>query len=288
MIVRRNFIIAALTLSASTFEPNSALAANPVTNATDLVSQHLDSIASPAIRAGLKTRVVEGSVQYTILVGGAGTVAGKAYLVFEGRKYQLLMKLASNYYSREQIVFDGKKHKIALSTPRQTRSYFGNFLFDRDELIDEGLLGGTLSTAWPLLNLNERQAKVSFNGLKKIDGQNLYELRYHPRRSTDVEINFYFDPETCRHVETTYVYSISERMAQGGPTAQVGQLPSRYRLQEKFSDFRTADGVTLPTRDDIQLSREPQRGSTILVEWNLKGLSVSNNIPVDARNFEVN
>jgi hypothetical protein len=59
------------------------------------------------------------------------------------------------------------------------------------------------------------------------------------------------------------------------------------RPTEKFSDFKTVDGVTLPIHDNIQFSQELQNGRTTLNEWDLKGLDVSNNVPVDARNFEV-
>jgi hypothetical protein len=45
--------------------------------------------------------------------------------------------------------------------------------------------------------------------------------------------------------------------------------------------------VTLPIHDNIQFSQELQNGRTTLNEWDLKGLDVSNNVPVDARNFEV-
>jgi hypothetical protein len=160
-------------------------------------------------------------------------------------------------------------------------------VFVQDAVIREGLLGGVLTTAWPLLNLNQRKAKLSFDGLKKMDGQELYELRYRPHKNSDLEINLYFDPQTYRHVETTYSYSVSEVLTLGGETAVARQVPNRYRLTEKFSDFKTVDGVTLPTHDNIQFSEELQNGRTTLNEWDLKGLDVSNNVPVGPRNFEV-
>jgi hypothetical protein len=74
----------------------------------------------------------------------------------------------------------------------------------------------------------------------------------------------------------------------GSPeTAQARQNLTRYRLQEKFSDFKTVDGVTLPTNYDIQFTQELQNGKTTLSDWDLKGFDVMNNVSVDARNFEV-
>src|ERR1700730_6928873 len=129
---------------------SQALAANPPANADELVAQHLDSIASSAVRAGVKTRVAQGPVHFTILVGGAGTLDGKAFLVSEGKKVQFMMKLPNNEYRGEQFVFDGEKDKVAFSSAQQARSAFGNFVFVQDAVIREGLLGGVLSTAWPL------------------------------------------------------------------------------------------------------------------------------------------
>ena len=51
---------------------------------------------------------------------------------------------------------------------------------------------------------------MTFEGLKKIDGQELYDLRYRPHKGTDLDINLYFDPETYRHVETVYTLTSSE------------------------------------------------------------------------------
>jgi hypothetical protein len=316
MSTKKNFAIAALALLFSAcVSVGNARAANPPANADELVAQHLDSIASSAVRAGLKTRVAQGPVAYKILVGGAGTLDGKAQIASDGKKLVFMMKLPNNDYRGEQFIFDGEKDSVAFSTARQSRSSFGSFVFVQDAVIREGLLGGVLTTAWPLLNLDERKAKLSFDGLKKIDGQDLYDVRYRPRKNSDLEIHLYFDPQTYRHVETTYGYSTIQSLvgesssaaaglspvtagspgksgngmaSNGSPeTAQARLNPNRYRLTEKFSDFKTVDGVTLPTHDNIQFSQELQNGKTTLNEWDLKGLEVLNNVPVDARNFEV-
>jgi hypothetical protein len=311
--MKKNSQIAALALVWLAFGLPGLVAANTVTNPDELVAQHLDSIASAKNRAAIKTRVAQGPVEFRILVGGAGTLDGKAVLVSEGRKLQFMMKLLNNDYKGEQFIFNGDKDSVAFSTSRQSRSELGNFMFVQDAAIREGLWGGTLSTAWPLLNLNERKAKLSFEGLKKVDGQELYDLRYRPHKSTDLDIHLYFDPQTYRHVKTVYSYSAAPSFvdspssgptspASGGisgsptvgtngagsaETTRAGQTPNRYRLEEKFSDFKTVDGVTLPTQYDIQLSQELQNGRTTLSDWDIKGLEVTNNMSVDARNFDV-
>ena len=285
---KKNAAVAAMTICCTAFALlSSAMAADPVTTADGLVAQHLDSIASATVRAGLKTRVAQGTVHYSILVGGAGSIDGKATLVSEGKKLQFMVKLPNNDYRGEQFIFDGAKDSVAFSSSRLSRSAFGNFVFVQDAVVREGLVGGVLSTAWPLLNLDDRKPKLSFDGLKKIDGQELYELRYRPHKNTDLEINLYFDPQTYHHVETIYNYSVSEGLTSGGEKAQARLTPNRYRLTEKFSDFKTVDGVTLPTHYDIQFSQELQNGKTTLSDWDLKGLDVTNNMSIDPRAFEV-
>lgn len=313
----RNFRFIGLALFCMALGSGSkAFGAGPPTDAEGLVAQHLDSIASADVRAKVKTRVVQGPVEYKILIGGVGTAEGKAQMAFDGKKLIFMMKLSNNVYQGEQFIFDGDKVGVAFSTAQHQRSALGSFLLAQDGEIREGLLGGTLSTAWPLLDLKDRKAKVSFEGLKKVDGQELYALRYHPKKSSDLEINLYFDPQTYHHVETVYYLESSQSFANLAPSTGVGEAPSsggrggsvsgdtrkaggtaetagarqtpnRYRLTEKFSDFKAVDGVTLPTHEDIQFSQELQNGRTILWNYDLKGLEIGNNVPVDPRNFEV-
>jgi len=313
--MKKNVEIAASALLCLVFGFAKLPAANTVSNPDELVAQHLDSIASAQNRAALKSRAVQGPVEFKILVGGAGTLDGKAVLVSEGKKFQFMMKLQNIDYRGEQFIFNGDKDSVAFSTATQSRSAFGTFMFVQDAAIREGLWGGELSTAWPLLNLGERKAKLDFGGLKKIDGQDLYEVRYRPHKSSDLDIKLYFDPQTGHHVRTVYSYSSSTSFANLAPSSAVGlqsssgkgggfsegsqgvggtaetaaarQFPNRYRLEEKFTDFKTVDGVTLPTHYDIQFSQELQNGKTTLSDWDMKGLEVLNNVSLDVHTFDV-
>jgi hypothetical protein len=313
----KNVQIVALAVACFAFGFAKLPAANTVSGPDELVAQHLDSIANAKERAGLKSRVVQGPVEFRILVGGAGVLDGKAVLVSEGKKFQFMMKLPNNEYKGEQFIFNGDKDSVAFSTSQQSRSALGSFMFVQDAAIREGLWGGELSTAWPLLNLGERKAKLNFDGLKKVDGQELYEVHYRPHKNSDLDIQLYFDPQSYHHVRTVYSYSTSTSFANLAPSTAVGnapsitggadgvavggsqgaggtaetaaarQVPNRYRLVEKFSEFKTVDGVTLPTHYNIQFSQELQNGRTTLSDWDMKGLEVSNNLSVDAKAFEV-
>lgn len=236
---------------------------------------------------------------------------GKAVLVSEGRKFQYMTKYPNTEYHGERIIFDGDRETIAAATSHQNRSIFGEFLRTQDAPIREGLLGGVLSTSWPLLNLDDRKAKLSFEGIKKIDGQNLIDMRYKPKKNSDLDIHLYFDPETYHHVRTVYTLSQRAGIAQAGnagipipgkgdtdassapltrdtaETVSARQSETRYRLEEKFSDFATADGITLPKRYVLTYSQELQDGRTNLWEWDVTTQMVNNNVTLDPRNFEV-
>jgi hypothetical protein len=102
----------------------------------------------------------------------------------------------------EQFIFDGSKAEIGSATARQSRSQFGEFVHVQDAMLREGLWSGVLSTAWPLLDLRERRPKLTFEGTKSLDGHQVYDLRYQPHKSTDLDIHLYFDGESFRLVLT--------------------------------------------------------------------------------------
>ncbi len=303
----------ALLLGLSSAVPSQAADMKP----EDILAKHLDSVGTAPARAAAKSRVVEGTVAYRILVGGAGNLEGKSVLVSQDQKLHFMMKLNNNLYRGEQFVFDGNKDEISFSTANQTRSQFGEFVRVQDVVLREGLLGGALSTAWPLYDLNGRKAKLSYEGMKKIDGKDLYQLRYRPKKSTDADILLYFDPETFHHVETVYSVRIRAQLGQVDPqaanavptpipgdvgplgpatggvvgetneTATARQQETRYRLEEHFSDFKTADGLTLPTQYTIHFSQELGNGRTTVSEWVITATQTTTGNGVDPRNFQV-
>jgi len=292
----------------------------------DLIAKHLDSVGTAEARKGIKSRVVQGTAQYKILVGGAGTLDGKAVMVSEGDKMRLLLKFENNDYKGEQFVSDGNRLEVAATTSQHSRSPLGDFIYTQNTAIREGLFGGVLSTAWPLLDLSERKAKVSYEGLKTIDGRQLHDLRYKPKKGSDQVIDLFFDPETYRHVLTVYTLTVHQRIASGTSLQSAGgsnipvqmtqgstldqlkgstpdnpnpggggqspelatarQQETRVRLEERFSDFKTTDGLTMPTHYDLHFTSELQNGSTSVYEWDVKIGEIDANVSLDPRNFQ--
>jgi len=252
----------------------------------DLLAHHLDSIGTREVRNGVKSRVVEGAATYKLLVGGSGAIEGKSVFASEGQKAHILLKVAAQQYHGEQFIWNGSKSSIAGTYNDKTRSEFGDFLLGEDAPLREGLLGGVLNTTWPLLDLDGRNAKVSSEGVKSVDGYQLIALRYKPKKSSDLSIMLYFDPETFHHVMT--VYSASRAAGLGRVEAQSArQNETRYRIEERFSDFKTADGLSLPTHYDLRFTFEAQSGFTKTVEWDVTTRQVVNNPGLDPRNFDV-
>jgi hypothetical protein len=130
--------------------------------------------------------------------------------------------------------------------PASRRSALGGFVSSNDVILREGLLGGVLSAAWPLLSPEVRQAKLASDGLKKLDGRELHRLAYRAKKGqNELTVHLYFEPETFRHVAT--VYSSSRAQPLGAtPEASSQQSDQYFRLEERFSGFERSLGLTLP------------------------------------------
>lgn len=275
-----------LVLALGVFVPRQTGATDPDLTASEVVARHLESIGTTQARAAVKTRAVQGTAVYRILVGGSGSVDGKTGLVSEDHKLRFMAKFPRNDYRGEQFVYNDGKFEIAFANADQTRSPFGEFVRTQDAILREGLLGGVLSTGWALADVADRKAKLTYEGLKKIDGVDAHQLRYEPRKRSDLEIRLYFDAETFRHVRTVYTLEVGSNVGQD-ITMSAKQRPERIRLEERFSDFKDFDGLRLPTHWDIQFTVELPSGSTTLSEWELHEDQITNNIGLDPKNFDV-
>jgi len=283
-------LLIALTLSL-----NAALAKEPGLKPEELVAKHVASIGSPEAIAAAKSRVVEGRVHFTFQSQTAAE-DGKQTLVSQGDKVHFYVGLPNPNYRGERFISDGSKIYVANIKPG-IRSSLGEFIHVQDRIIREGLWGGVLSTNWALLTVDQRHPKISCSGLKKLDGQELYELRYSPSKRTDLQISLYFDPQSFHHVATVYSLTISPQISTSD-IETAGQKETNYRLEERFSDFKTFDGLALPTQwevrftEDIPVSPDHPgapglygRSSTKI--WTMTEEAITNNVSLDARNFAV-
>lgn len=146
-------------------------------------------------------------------------------------------------------------------------------------------MGGTLSSAWPLLDLNARGPQLEYAGTRKVGNRTLHELKYLPRGGSDLQIKLFFDQETFTHVRTEYERVIA------APTgdrayANVQEREVRYKMVEEFSDFKKEGELTLPHTYKINLAVDSQNG-TFLADWMITLTQFSFNQKIDPRSFSI-
>ena len=260
--------------------PSSAQKITP----EEVVAKHLDSIGSAAARASVTTRIIAGTSQVIFRTPPPGQAIGKAVLASDGIKSLLGMSFPSPVYPREELGFNGNNFVAAFVTPG-VRSVLGSFLMTNDLVFKQGLMGGALSTAWPLLDLSTRAPQLEYAGTRKFGDQTFHELRYLPRGGSDLKIKLFFDQETFQHVRTEYDRVIP---AQTGTRSygNVQERESRYRMVEEFSLFKKEGGLMLPHIYKINLSVDTQNG-TFLADWVIKLTQFDFNQKIDQSAFSI-
>jgi hypothetical protein len=232
----------------------------------ELVAKHLEAIGSVEARAKAAARVASGKANFIVNIGGAANLSGSAMFVSAGARFRFGMRFPTPDYTGEDMAFDGSRAASAL-LPTGGRSPLSVFVSQQDAVLKEGLLGGVLSTAWSLLRLEQTQAKLDYRGLKKLDGRQLHELGYRPRKANaELKVLLYFDPTTFCHVRTRYSFEIGATIG----TREASNInPESYlSLTEEFDDFRAVEGLTLPHKYRLQYSAEG-RGPTTLRDWTI-------------------
>jgi hypothetical protein len=230
----------------------------------ELVAKHLESIGTPEARAAVRTRAVVGVCAATFRVKGISQAQGRVVMASEGMKNLVAMAFDTNEYPAEKIGFDGKSVTANYQRPGQY-SVLGDFLTGNKVVSKEGLLGGSLSSAWPLLDLKAKNPHLRYAGTTKSNDRRLHKLEYLPRGGSDLRITLLFDSENFRHVRTDYQMQITGQLG-NDPTQSHRQTQSRYSMVEEFSDFKQEQGLTLPHTYKLQLTISKQ-GATFDAEW---------------------
>jgi hypothetical protein len=234
----------------------------------ELVAKHLDAIGKSDARGALKSLNVEGNTLEKFLRGGTGQSAGPFAMVSTGHKLILRINFNMPEYPGESYAFDGEKQTIGFIIPGQ-RSQLEDFLHYNGEVVAEGLIGGTLSTAWPLYDWQNRNARLDVDGLKKVDGKELYRVTYHPRHGGgDLKIYLFFDPETFRHVKTIYTQQGQTQMGYTPGLSSVGG-GGNLTLEEDFGGFAKVNNLMLPTQWTLKYDQEGIGSGTSLVQFDM-------------------
>ncbi|HEV7374412.1 MAG TPA: hypothetical protein VGN95_06835 [Pyrinomonadaceae bacterium] len=252
----------------------------------EIVAKHLESIGTAEARKAINNRVIVGTSTVAFHNPGKGQATGQAVMASEGNKVLIGMQFDNTNYPYEKLGFDGNNFTASFLTPG-VRSTLGDFLHTNSFVFKQGLIGGALSSAWPLLETNLRGAHLEYGGIKKINDREVYQLRYLPRGGSDLQVSLYFDKETFQHVRTEYEQVIAAQLGanpSGAPTQT--QRETRYKMIEDFSDYKKEGDLTLPHTYKVTLSLGT-RTTTFLADWTLNLVNFSFNQPMDANSFTV-
>ncbi|MFZ0428331.1 MAG: hypothetical protein WAO20_09455 [Acidobacteriota bacterium] len=251
----------------------------------ELIEKHLASIASPDRLAERHSFALKGQVIFRITIGGSGGSGGMAQIVSKDKAYNILFKFDSTAYQGEHFVTDGKKARALYSVTNQ-RNPMAEFLQSQRGLLTEGLFGGTLTTAWALLDVPGRKPRLKYRGIQEVDGRQLYELDYRVRHgNTDSKNRLYFEPETFRHVLSIYEVTIPAPMG-ANPTDSSRQRTSRFTLEERFAYFREFDGFTVPAAWTVEFSQLTGSGN-LTMQWESRFTQSAVNMQVPPNLFQV-
>jgi hypothetical protein len=251
----------------------------------ELVAKHLEAIGPAETRQSIKSRVITGTSVVTFKDPGTGQVGGRAVLAGEDQKILLAMVFDNSpNYAQEQFAFDGSDVTVSYVRPG-VRSPLADFILTYKNLLKQGLIGGSLSQAWSLLDVAGRKAKLEVSGTKKIGEREAYQVKFTPSGGSDVRISIFLDAETFQHVRTEYNRSVVAPIG-SSPETSARQSETRYKMVEEFSDFRKAGGLTLPYQYKILFEVNSPRGA-FKADWEMALTEFGYNQRLDPASFKV-
>ncbi len=203
----------------------------------------------------------------------------------DGPRNLIGMSFHSPVYPREQFSFNGNSFIAAFVTPG-VRSSLGSFLMINDFIFKQGLMGGTLSSAWPLLDLSGQKARLEYSGLKRVKDQSFHELKLQTRRCSECQVSIFLDETTYTHVRTEYS-RLTPAPVGDRTYGNVTTRESRFKLVEEFSNFSMEGGLNLPHTYRIEFFADTQSG-TFLAEWTAALHQFTFNELIDPGSFNIN
>ena len=263
---------------------NPSLSATDKMTSEELVAKHLDSIGTAKARASVTSRIIAGNSLVIFRTPPPGQAMGRAVLASEGPRNLIGMSFPSPVYPREQLGFNGNSFMAAFVTPG-VRSVLGNFLMTHALIFKQGLMGGTLSAAWPLLSLTTRNPRLEYSGLKTVENRKLHELKYLAHGGSDLQVSLFFDEATFQHVRTEYERVIAAPTGERSYT-NIEEREIRYKMVEEFSDFKNESGLTLPHTYKISLLVD-SKGGTFMADWEITLTQFTFNERIDPNSFTI-
>jgi hypothetical protein len=277
-------LLCALALILSATPTGLASSAPQKMTAEEVIAKHLESIGTAEARAQIKSYVILGSALATFRIGGTGTSQGGSVMASQGTNNLVAIIYNNKEYPYEKFGFDGKTLTVGEIRPG-VRSTLAKFFMAHEMPFKEGLLGGTLSAAWPFLKMEERAGKVKYAGTKKVEGKKAHVVEYRAKNDSALKTLLFFDEQTFQHVRTEYEFRQTQQMP-SEPSVTQAQNESITKLTEDFSEFKTEGGLTLPHKYKIQLSIEALN-RRVLQDWVFTLATFHFNRDINASEFDV-
>lgn len=225
-----------------------------------LVEKHLESIGTADARKARRSATIVGTTSAVFKGRGEGRAEGIVVLASQGNMNMIGMKFNNADYQFERMGFDGNEFSVGFVRPG-SYSILGGFLRVNEKTFKSGIMGGALSTSWELLEYSTEAGKLQARGKAKIDGVEAFKFEYRPRKGSDLDITFFFDATTYRHLRTEYRRVISSRQGLTVDTSS-RQSETRYKMVEDFADFKSESGLTLPHKYSLHLEIISGNGTT--------------------------
>lgn len=233
----------------------------------EIISKHLDSIAPKEQRDLIKNRMAFGLSEFESKLPSRKT-GGKVVIISEGNNVYFVSSFLTENYPYEKIGFFAGKVDIPFVV-LGTRSPLGMFISDHHKSLSDGIFTGSISTNWNLLNTQKR-GTLATAGTKKINGRKAYVLNYYESgNSASFTTKLFFDAETFRHIRTEYRDVISPKDAKFGVLGEESTTGIETILTEEFSEFKNANGLTLPHLYKIYYMTASNNG-VFEYNWNFK------------------
>ena len=273
-------VFAATILAVSV--PAVSVSAQEKLKVEDVVAKHLEALGIPEARKN--SRIIQGTAIGTFRLGGSGSAEGGAVIASQDVKNLVSVVFGSSDYPYERVGYDGKMVTTGELSPG-VRSKLGLFFMKHEMPVREGLLGGVLSTAWPLLDVAARNPKLKYSGIKKVGDRKAHALTYEGKNSGGLKTTIFFDAETFQHIRTEYEKRQIQLMP-NQPSVTQQQGDSVTKLVEEFADFKEEGGLMLPHQYKITLSVE-SLSQRVLQDFVFKLAQFSFNQKIDDSQFDV-
>jgi hypothetical protein len=244
-------------------------------SAEEIIARHIASIGEKDAIAAAGTRVMMGEGKLVSKVGGGPSgfiLNGTGQFASTGRNILFAIDFSNPTYAFEKVAFNGEDVTYGLPSGRPT--LLVNYIRTQTSIMKDGLFGGALSAAWPLLDIKAGQKiKVEAAGTTKVNDKPVYRLKYSSGRTGQLKVSLFFDADTFHHVRTEYEYTIEPSIGRSSTDTQSTSRVERYKLTEDFSDFTRAGNLSLPLTYQITIVNEGQLAlstGTTIREWTLK------------------